>query len=109
MALLNAHLDDAEFASKQQDAYFRDEFERVFCFRPVRTPEPNPQELLVYRAHPGPWKLGRMRSSGRPQELLAQDEFFSREDIEEALTKAGPMEQGALEAIGSFFSALTPK
>lgn len=110
IVMLNAHLDDgAAYASDAQREYFADTFERVFCFRPVRTAGGGPessevgQELLVYRAFPAEWTLARMRKMGKPQELARQEEFFAREDIEEALERAGPPEAGALEAISSFF------
>jgi hypothetical protein len=103
--LLNAHLDNADqYASATQRDFFQRDFSRVFCFRPLRTSSDPPQELLVYRAHPGQWTLARMRSSGRPQPIAEQPGLFAREEIEQALSRAGPpAEEGPLEAIGSLF------
>lgn len=103
VALLNAHLDSEPFASEAQRDFFQVEFARTFCFRPVRTSGEPPEDLLVYKAHPQPWTLARMRASGRPRAIAEQAGRFQREDIEQALFKAGPAEKGALEALGSFF------
>jgi hypothetical protein len=105
VVLLNAHLDnETPYASTAQRDYIRSEFERVFCFRPLVTSGDNPEELLVYRAFPGQWTLARMRSSGRPLPIAEQADLFSREELEQALIRAGPLEKGALEALGSLFS-----
>ncbi|KAG8458346.1 hypothetical protein KFE25_005193 [Diacronema lutheri] len=110
IVLLNAHLDSAPFGSAAQRDFFDAEFERVFCFRPVRTATEPPEQLLVYRAHPQPWTLARMRASGRPTAIAEQDARFSREDIERALARAAPDEPvGPLDAIGSFFSQIGGK
>lgn len=108
IVLLNGHLDSAAaFASPAQLGYFQSEFERVFCFRPLRTSaEPNAEELLVYRAFPEQWTLARMRASGRPLSIAQQPGLFSREQIEAALVQAGPVERNPLDEIGSFFSQI---
>lgn len=103
VALLNAHLDTDPFSSAAQRDYFMTEFERVFCFRPVRTAGEIPEDLLVYRAFPMQWTLARMRASGRPKEIAQQPGLFARDDIEQALVRAGPPEKGALETLSSFF------
>ncbi|KAJ1629992.1 hypothetical protein T492DRAFT_1006650 [Pavlovales sp. CCMP2436] len=105
VVLLNAHLDNADqYASAAQRDFFQGGFARVFCFRPLKTSSDPPQELLVYRAHPGQWTLARMRASGRPQAIAEQPGLFAREEIEQALSRAGPpAASGALEAIGNFF------
>eukprot|EP00287_Rhodomonas_sp_CCMP768_P020039 CAMPEP_0202814978 /NCGR_PEP_ID=MMETSP1389-20130828/5958_1 /ASSEMBLY_ACC=CAM_ASM_000865 /TAXON_ID=302021 /ORGANISM="Rhodomonas sp., Strain CCMP768" /LENGTH=286 /DNA_ID=CAMNT_0049486851 /DNA_START=193 /DNA_END=1053 /DNA_ORIENTATION=- len=90
VVLVNARLDELEYASEEQEGFFKSEFDRIYFMK--SQPVASWNGGFLFRSFPDDWQLVLPRKIGPPRVLLSSPSCPTQEEMEAAFKEEASQE-----------------